>query len=694
MRAAKVRAELDAMYPGHWALGLLRVNGKRPIGRGWTAEASARYADAPCRDTHLDLIAQHVAAGGNVGWMPPSGVVALDADDEQALAWLRRAGADAPLQETGRGAHAVFAVQEDPTNTTKLEVGNGVTVDVRGTGAQIVVSPSVHPSGARYAWKRPLPVDLANLPPCPVELPTKGRRASRPKKTARLANGGAISEGARNSTLASLAGSMRRRGLEVEAIEAALLLHNRTHCDPPLPDKEVRAIASSIGKYDAEPDHALEARLAGMRESQYQREREAIAGQERLGLGALDKIRHEAVRDYGFKTEEPPAAIGRTMPEPCPEKVSGPRLAREIECALRRFVALDENAYPLVVAWVVGSYMHECRGLWPLLLIRSPQPNCGKSTLLDVLERLVPRAFVTADPSPAVLFRSAGSGPTQLLDELDGWVDRAPEIIGFLRAGWQVGRPFVRVNPETLELEEFPAYCPKALAVKGDVRDDAVRSRCLVVEMRRALPGERPERFRARADYPELVELQARALRLARDRAEVFASFKLAAGEMPELANRAADNAEAILAAAGAIGGMWPRKVRTALLRFRAEEAEDLGAMLLADLRDWLAERDAKAEAGDPLVPSAKFAGTAEIVGHLRGLADRPWDSLRAGVGIDVNWLRRTLAPFGIKPTKRRPRRGGDQVRGYDLAPIREAAERYLTPQKPEKMSGGPRAIE
>src|SRR2546423_578970 len=59
-----------------------------------------------------------------------------------------------------------------------------------------------------------------------------------------------VKEGQRNSTLASLAGSMRRAGMSQEAIEAALLAENEGRCEPPLPEEEVRGIAASISRYD------------------------------------------------------------------------------------------------------------------------------------------------------------------------------------------------------------------------------------------------------------------------------------------------------------------------------------------------------------------------------------------------------------------------------------------------------------
>ncbi len=56
--------------------------------------------------------------------------------------------------------------------------------------------------------------------------------------------------GTRNQTLASLAGTMRRRGMGVNAIFRALSVTNRESCAPPLPEEEVERIAKSICQYE------------------------------------------------------------------------------------------------------------------------------------------------------------------------------------------------------------------------------------------------------------------------------------------------------------------------------------------------------------------------------------------------------------------------------------------------------------
>jgi putative DNA primase/helicase len=60
---------------------------------------------------------------------------------------------------------------------------------------------------------------------------------------------GAIETGRRNSTLTSLAGTMRQRGFSESAIEAALLAENHGRCLPPLDDEEVSRIARSVARY-------------------------------------------------------------------------------------------------------------------------------------------------------------------------------------------------------------------------------------------------------------------------------------------------------------------------------------------------------------------------------------------------------------------------------------------------------------
>ncbi len=228
--------------------------GKVPQVAGWNAEAVARWqASGADRDAHVDAIARHVASGGNVGWCVPPGVLVLDADTIEAVAWLDCALPDAPMQESRVGrAHFVVAVPPDLAinATVKAELAPGISVDLRSAGrSQIVVEPSQHATGSFYTWKRSLPADLDELPKCP---PAILARIIEPLKAMKPSSGGRqIGEGQRNAYLHRIGCAMRGRGMAEREIREELHRENARHCYPPLGAAEVDAIADSVMRYVA-----------------------------------------------------------------------------------------------------------------------------------------------------------------------------------------------------------------------------------------------------------------------------------------------------------------------------------------------------------------------------------------------------------------------------------------------------------
>ena len=61
-----------------------------------------------------------------------------------------------------------------------------------------------------------------------------------------------IPDKVRNTTLTSLAGSMRRRGMREESISSALITENKASCFPPMSEAEVRQIVKSVSRYEPE----------------------------------------------------------------------------------------------------------------------------------------------------------------------------------------------------------------------------------------------------------------------------------------------------------------------------------------------------------------------------------------------------------------------------------------------------------
>ena len=153
------------------------------------------------------------------------------------------------VQTGGGGRHFYFAGNGRPILSKPLDAERFPGLDVKAAGGAVVAPGSVHISGGRYAWggssaPKPIPAALLELLP----------KRDQPTTTCRLPSGdaGAIPAGARNDTLARLAGRLRHAGLDPDELAAALQAVNLRRCTPALPAAEVTAIAASIGKYPAE----------------------------------------------------------------------------------------------------------------------------------------------------------------------------------------------------------------------------------------------------------------------------------------------------------------------------------------------------------------------------------------------------------------------------------------------------------
>ena len=161
------------------------------------------------------------------------------------------------LVNTPHGGQHAYVKHIEGVRNSAGRIARGI--DVRADGGYVLYPPS-RVEGRYYVVESGSLQEVlqAETPPC---IQNALRSRNQCNKSAGSASA-RIPEGKRNSTLLSLAGSMRRRGMSEDAIRSALLIENEKCCDPPLPEDEVISIARSIGKKKPSIESAAEPELS------------------------------------------------------------------------------------------------------------------------------------------------------------------------------------------------------------------------------------------------------------------------------------------------------------------------------------------------------------------------------------------------------------------------------------------------
>jgi putative DNA primase/helicase len=190
---------------------------------------------------------------------PVSGLLVLDVDGQEGEAELKRHGHPlTPMVRTPSGGLHLYFKHPD----TEIRTGIGVVpgLDVKASGGYVVAPPSEGVGGKSYEWIiSPDEAQLADPPEWLLDLLERPQKSGPAPPVSEK-----IPAGQRNQELASLAGTMRRRGAEYEEIRAALDVMNRRRCDPPLEAEEVEKIARSISRYEPSENGAA-LRIGGQR---------------------------------------------------------------------------------------------------------------------------------------------------------------------------------------------------------------------------------------------------------------------------------------------------------------------------------------------------------------------------------------------------------------------------------------------
>ncbi|OQB98313.1 MAG: hypothetical protein BWX81_00507 [Spirochaetes bacterium ADurb.Bin110] len=353
-------------------------------------------------------------------------------------------------------------------------------------------------------------------------------------------------------------------------------------------------------------------------------------------------------------------------PQPASEPQDGAKLLQDIQLQIRRFIIADTDSILAAALWIVLAHLTDSVAVLPLLVLNSPVKACGKSSFLDVIARLVPKAIPVANISTAALFRSIDQyKPTLLIDEADHLFQDNNDLRTLLNAGFSRNNAFalrtVAVG-DNFESRMFSTWGAKALALIGRL-PDTLESRSVIVPMRRKLPSEHTERLRSDIDQG-FVPLKARIIRWARDNAG-----KIAATDpvIPDgLTDRQADIWRELLRIADVVDADIGYEARIAARSIcdiaNATDSGDFATLLLQDLKTMFESE-----------PSRTAWPSYMIIQYLTAIEGRPWAEYRHGKPLSENGLARLLARFDIRPLKL-----DSNSRGYKLSQFNDVLSRYL----------------
>ena len=359
---------------------------------------------------------------------------------------------------------------------------------------------------------------------------------------------------------------------------------------------------------------------------------------------------------------------------------------------IQRHVVLDAFYAEAVALWVLHALGIDACQFSPRLHIRSPVPECGKSTLMEIIEAFckVRGAEIISSITPAAYFRSVhkaslagGHPPVMLLDERDSFLndESRKDAFSILNSGHK--RKGARVNRCDLsangpyEANSYVTWAPCALAGIGGFgsshQANALESRCININLKRKREKEHADRFNSTVEA-RCVELGRRQRHGARRTSSgwlMLTPRRPGSTTARQIAGGCCSNS-----GMRAAGGRWPELARQTALAIKHGIGDDPGegVMLLQDIKAVFEKT------------SASRLTTASLLTELHNCIERPWGK-KSMSDVEPVFQERQLAaalrPYGIKA--KQLRMGNENRRGFMRSQFEDAWSRYLRDEESDE---------
>jgi hypothetical protein len=328
---------------------------------------------------------------------------------------------------------------------------------------------------------------------------------------------------------------------------------------------------------------------------------------------------------------------------------------------LGQWVSATDQQLTVVATWIAATHLVQRWESVPYLQISGTMPGTGKTTLLKLIERLVPLADRPMVIRPAAIVRSIAEAQAahdgipflvMLFDEAERLSSarlddtRACLATGYSQgANWPVSRG--------LEVIKMPSFGFKAFALIGDLQP-VLRARCLMIDME---PGKAPRSF--------TVERTAADAMAAELRTELAMAAEIANGayiDVHWLDMRHRELWTPIMTTAALM------KASPATYRTLERASMDLTALHRRAIRPHLIDQDRAADAEHAQMsvrllrdavqivnaddPKEANIFTADLLAGLKAIEIAPWRNWPNDTGLDEKALAGLLARHGVNLPK------------------------------------------
>ena len=312
---------------------------------------------------------------------------------------------------------------------------------------------------------------------------------------------------------------------------------------------------------------------------------------------------------------------------------------------LGRYVVMTDAQKTILAVYVIHTWIAEHCQQTPYIFIHSPEPECGKSRLMEVLELLVARPWMIVNPSDAVLFRKVDATmPTLLWDEIDAVFNPKTaqyheEQRGMLDQGHRRHGRVPRFIGD--KVAEFKVYSPKVFAGIGTLPDTLSR-RSIPISLKRRAPDEPVDEFITLDVEPVAEKLCRRVVSWVEANGEQAARAR-PVGIPPSISDRMKEGCFSLFSIADMLGsGEELRKaLEEVLTGDRLDSAQTMRTRLLQDLREvFAAEYRKRGKVRKAMLTSA-------LIRRLNAFEESPWLNYY-GRGLEPKDLADLLRQYGI----------------------------------------------